>query len=79
VGASLAIAKGTSSVRSAGGADTATAVVPKVLGPRVYGGAGGAGAQKATAWWGLAWGRHTVPPLRKGEQEPIDLERKNAT
>jgi len=78
-GAALATAQGTSGVGSAGGADTATAAVPEALGPGAYGGAGGAGARKATAWRGLAWGRRTVPPLRKGEREPVDSERKNAT
>ena len=42
--AALAMAKGTASIRSAGGADKATIAAPKVLGPGVYGGAGG-GAQ----------------------------------
>jgi len=41
--AALATAKGTSGVGSAGGANTATAVVPEALGPGVYGGAGGGG------------------------------------
>jgi len=34
---------------------------------------------EAAAWQGLEWGRRTMPPLRKGEQVPIDLERQNAT
>jgi len=67
----LAMAKGTSGVGSAGGADTATAVVPKVLGPRAYGRAGGTGARMATAWRGLAWGRCTAA---KGEQLPVESE-----
>jgi len=54
--AALAMAKGTSGIGSAGGADTATAVVPEALGPGAYGGAGGTGARMATTWQGLAWG-----------------------
>jgi len=39
------MAEGTAGVRSAGGADKATIAAPEVLGPGVYGGAGGAGAK----------------------------------
>ena len=52
MGAALAIAKGTSSIGSDGGADKATVAAPKALESRAYGRARGAGA-KATAWQGL--------------------------
>jgi hypothetical protein len=43
MGTTLAMAKGTASVRSADRADKATTIAPKALGPRAYGRAGGAG------------------------------------
>ena len=52
MGAALAIAKGTSGIRSDGRADKATVAAPKALESRAYGRAGGAGV-KATAWQGL--------------------------
>ena len=55
-GAELATAKGTSSIRSAGRADIATAAVPEALGPGVYGGAGGTSVRMAATWQGLAQG-----------------------
>ena len=41
VGTALAMAKGTSGVGSAGGADKATIAVSEALGPRAYGRVGG--------------------------------------
>jgi len=52
IGTTHAMAKGTSSVRSAGGADKATVAAPKVLGPRAYSRAGG--VQNTTTCQGLA-------------------------
>ena len=43
MGAALAMAEGTASVRSAGRADKATVAAPEALGPRAYGRAGGGG------------------------------------
>jgi len=49
MGAALAIAKDTSSIRSGGRADKASIAAPKAFKSGAYSGAGGAGA-KATAW-----------------------------
>jgi len=56
MGTALAMAKGTSGVGSAGGADKATVAASEVLGPRAYGRVGGE-VQKASTWRGLAWDR----------------------
>jgi len=46
VHAVLAMAEGPAGIGSAGGADEATIAVPKALGPRAYGRAGGGGRYK---------------------------------
>jgi len=43
--AALSMAEGAAGVGSAGGADKATVAAPEALGPRAYGGVGGAGAK----------------------------------
>ena len=57
MGAALALAEGTSGVRSAGGADKASVAASKALGPRAYGGVG-VEVRKAAAGQGLARDRH---------------------
>ena len=58
MGTALAIAKGTSGVRSGGRVDKASIAAPKALESGAYGGAGGAGA-KATTWQGLGQSQRT--------------------
>jgi len=68
MGAALAMAEDTSNVRSAGRADNATVAASEALGPRVYGGAGG-------QYERLPHGKINAP-LRKGEQAPVESERR---
>ena len=71
MGAALVMAKGTSGVGSAGGADKATVAASEALGPRVYGEAGGMCKRPPhdEAWHGI-----DAPP-RKGKRVPVESER----
>ena len=64
VGTAFAMAKGPAGIRSAGGADKATAAAPEALGPRGYGRARGGQVRRAIAWQGLAWGQRTAASKR---------------
>ena len=74
MGTALAIAGGTSGVRSGGGADEASIAEPEALESGAYGGAGGAGT-KATARRGLGWSQRTSG---KGRASDYQVE-KDAT
>jgi len=72
VGAALAMAKSTSGVGSASGADKATVAVPKALESGAYGRAGRIGAERPLH--GKAW-RGVDAPSQKAEQALVGLER----